>query len=304
MAKNQANSRQIAIVGQGAIGGLIGFKCHQLGYAYQHLLRTPHQNSLKVTEINGKRHELKANNVGLTQATEFKTLIIPVKAYQVMDVLTQLLPLIQSRHTLVLLHNGMGTAELVKQRFPDNPLVVATTSYGAYKPSKDSLIETGIGHTHLGWLTEAERPLQSIIESDLSALLPLSTWHNDITLALWKKLVINAVINPLSAIHNIKNGQLSEAKYQAAIFDICAEISSVMNSLHYKTTVQSLVESVRQVITATANNYSSMHQDIASKRRTEIEFINGYIIKKGQDLNVATPHNQYLFEQIRRLESA
>lgn len=304
MAENQASSSQIAIVGQGAIGGLIGFKCHQLGYPYQHLLRAAHQNNLQVTAINGEIHNIAANNVELNQAAEFTTLIVPVKAYQVLPVLEQLTPLIQPKHTLVLLHNGMGTTEQVRKRFPDNPLVIATTSYAAYKPNAHSLIETGLGHTHLGWIGGVDSELQSAMESDLLALLPPSTWHSDITLALWKKLVINAVINPLTAIDNIKNGQLSDKKYQTVIADICSEISLVMNALQYKTTPQTLIESVEQVITATANNYSSMHQDIALKRRTEIDFINGYVVTKGKTLNIATPHNHQLFEQVRQLEKA
>jgi 2-dehydropantoate 2-reductase len=110
------------------------------------------------------------------------------------------------------------------------------------------------------------------------------------------------VINPLTAIHNLKNGELTNIQYNVDISNICFEISKVMRALDYPIDSTELVKNVQQVIAATANNYSSMHQDIKFKRRTEIEFINGYVTSKATDLNIKVPHNQRLLEQIRQLE--
>jgi 2-dehydropantoate 2-reductase len=74
----------------------------------------------------------------------------------------------------------------------------------------------------------------------------------------------------------------------------------LMKTLDYSVTRAELVENVLQVITATANNYSSTHQDLKFKRQTEIEFINGYVTYKAAGLNVKVPHNQRLVEQIRQ----
>lgn len=296
------NFHQLAIVGKGAIGGLIGFKCHQLGYDYQHLIKTQQQPLFKVTDIAGVSHNFKSNSSVITKPNPFDLLILPVKAYQVMLVLKQLEPFIQPQHTIVLVHNGMGTIEQVKQMLPNNPLVAATTSYGAFKPDASTLLETGLGQTHLGWIGNVDKTLKQSIEPLLSALLPPSSWHQDISLALWKKLAINAVINPLTAIHKLKNGELADIKYNANISNICFEISMVMGALGYSIHSTELVESIQQVITATANNYSSMHQDIKLKRRTEIEFINGYVTSKAAELDIKVPHNQRLLEKIRQLE--
>jgi 2-dehydropantoate 2-reductase len=293
---------RIAIVGKGAIGGLIGFKCHQLGYDYQHLIKTQQQQPFKVTDISGLSYRLTPNTSVITKPAQFDLLILPVKAYQVLPVLVQLRPFIQSNHIIVLLHNGMGTIEQVRNTLPNNPLIAATTSYGAFKPGANTLIETGLGQTHLGWLGNVDSALKQSIESILSKLLPPSNWHQDISLALWKKLAINAVINPLSAIHNLKNGELSDVKYSASISNICGEITKVMNAIGYSVNSDELVENVQQVITATANNFSSMHQDLKFKRQTEIAFINGYVTSKAAELNIEVPHNQRLVEQIRQLE--
>jgi 2-dehydropantoate 2-reductase len=293
---------RLAIVGKGAIGGLIGFKCHQLGYTCQHLIKTQHQSLFKVTDITGVLHSYTPNISVITEPNQFDVLILPIKAYQVMSVLQQLAPFIQPKHIIVLLHNGMGTIEQVKKQLPNNFLIAATTSYGAFKPDANTLLETGLGQTHLGWIGSVDERLKRLIEPILSALLPPSKWHQDINLALWKKLAINAVINPLTAIHNLKNGDLADTKYNNQIYNICFEISMLMSALDYSIKSTDLVENVQQVITATANNYSSMHQDLKFKRHTEIEFINGYVISKATELNIEVPHNQRLLEQIRQLE--
>ncbi len=295
-------SPQFAIVGKGAIGGLIGFKCHQLGYDYQHLVKLKHQLLFKVTDIEGVLHSFVPNSTVITLPSQFDILILPVKAYQVMSVLEQLKPFIQPRHIIVLLHNGMGTIEKVKKRLPNNPLIAATTSYGALKLDADTLTETGLGQTHLGWLSNVDVELKQLIEPILSALLPPSNWHQNIALALWNKLAINAVINPLTAIHNLKNGELAKSKYNTIISNICYEIAIVMQALGYPADNLELFKNVQRVIIATANNYSSMHQDLKFKRQTEIEFINGYVTSQATELNIKVPFNQRLLKQIRQLE--
>lgn len=301
--KTQTSFPKIAIVGQGAIGGLIGFKCYQLSYVYQHLVKTQQQRQLfKVTDIAGVSHSLTPNTSVITKPEKFDLLVLPVKAYQVLPVLEQLTPFIRPNHVIVLLHNGMGTIEQVRETLPNNPLIAATTSYGAFKPDANAVIETGLGQTHLGWLGNVDTVLKQSIEPILSALLPPSTWHQDISLALWKKLTINAVINPLTAIHNLKNGELADKKYSLIISNVCNEIAQVMNALDYSVNSIDLIENVQQVITATANNYSSMHQDIQFKRPTEIDFINGYVTSKAAELNIKVPYNQELVEQIRQLQ--
>jgi 2-dehydropantoate 2-reductase len=297
---------RLAIVGKGAIGGLIGFKCHQLGYDYQHLIKSQSQLQLqslfKTTDIAGISHSFTPNTSFMTKPSQFDLLILPVKAYQVMPVLEQLESFIQPKHIIVLLHNGMGTIEQVKDMLPSNPLIAATTSYAALKPDTNTLIETGLGQTHLGWLNSVDLRLKQSIEPVLSALLPPSNWHQDIGLALWNKLAINSVINSLTAIHNVKNGELAESKYDTTISSLCCEVANVMQALGYTTNSLELIKHVRKVITATANNYSSMHQDLKFKRHTEIEFINGYVTFKAAELNIQVPHNQRLLEQIRQLE--
>lgn len=294
---------KIAIVGQGAIGSLIGFKCHQLCYDYEHLIKNKLNSVLTVADISGETHTFTPNCRLITNPSQFDILLLPVKAYQVMSALKQLRPFLSPHHIVVLLHNGMGTIEQVQKLLPQNPLIAATTSYGALKPQTNVLKETGQGATHLGWISFPKAPIQRLIEPILSTLLPPSHWHQEITLALWNKLAVNAVINPLTAIHNLKNGELTNKIYGLEIAQICDEIACVMNALGYEIESEQLFENVLQVASATANNYSSMHQDIKYKRQTEIDFISGYVVLKASELDIKVPHIKNMMSQIKQLQT-
>jgi 2-dehydropantoate 2-reductase len=203
----------------------------------------------------------------------------------------------------MLLHNGMGCIEQVKSLLPDNPIIAATTSYAAYKPDADTVIETGLGQTHGGWVSLKPAIEQKQVEDILSTLLPPCTWHQDIELALWHKLAINAVINPLSAIYQVNNGQLKAEQYQDDIAQLCAESALVMQASGLATSPSQLSERVYRVISDTAQNYSSMNRDIAFGRPSEIDYINGYLVQQAKRHNIAVPLNTRLLREIKDLES-
>jgi len=119
---------------------------------------------------------------------------------------------------------------------------------------------------------------------------------------LWKKLAVNAVINPLTAIHNIKNGQLADAQFSDTIAMILKEWRLVAQSCGIQIKLEEMSKVVYDVIHKTANNYSSMNRDIAAGKITEIEFINGFIINQAEINGIAVPENKKLVKRINQLE--
>ncbi len=297
-----ANLR-IAIVGTGAIGGLVAMHCQHAGLTYTMLLRpNAPQHSITIEGLDGQCIPLSGKQCDLYHSADWDLVILPIKAYQVTNALKSLQGRLSPHTIIVLLHNGMGSIEIAKELLPNTPCIAGTTSCGAYKPQPNLVKQTGNGETHFGWVNN--KPSHHVkIEQLLSKTIPNSTWHIDITLALWNKLSINAVINPLTAIHNIQNGQLADSSFKDIIEHINNETYMVMTALGYQVTKQALLQSVYKVIASTANNYSSMHQDIFFKRVTEIDAINGYIVKKAQQLNIAVPYHQDLVNQVASLST-
>ncbi|WP_340680915.1 2-dehydropantoate 2-reductase [Paraglaciecola sp.] len=293
---------KISIIGNGAIGNTLAFSCHQLKIDYQVFTRSGLETQLKVTDSKHKQWQLPLPVVPSSALRDSELIILPLKAYQIAEFIEQNQTQIQPWQTLVLLHNGMGTIETTLNLMPDINLIAATTSYGAFKPDADTLHIKGQGESHYGWVKKQADGQHVAIEQLLSTLLPPSTWHADIRLALWLKLAINAAINPLSALYQVNNGELSAERFQTQIIGISNEISQVMAKLGFMQEPTALLRKVNKVIEDTANNFSSMNRDVVAKRPTEIDFINGYIIKQAQQYGIPCPLNLNLYNEIKALE--
>lgn len=311
---------KIAIVGNGAIGNLLLLKSIKMHQEVGVVMRQQRNFTLNATDIAGQSHQIDINSITLASLHDYDMLILPVKAYQIVDVLRQMQLYIAPTQTIVLLHNGMGVIEDAKMLLPNNPLIAATTSHAAYKPDTHSVVETGLGNCQLGYVlnppnntlhNERENELKSALKNDalqtvscsqvLDTLLAPCSWQQNIEQALWDKLAINAAINPLTAIYKVKNGQLIEAKYQAMIKDICAETAAVMSALGFLGSEEQLYQKVLDVAQATSENYSSMYQDITHKRPSEIDYINGYICREAEKHAIDVPLNMALVSQIKAL---
>lgn len=296
----------IAIVGNGAIGNLLALRCHENQLHFKLITR----NGLGL-KIDCHRGDQSAPLVvipevaSVTQPIDATILILPLKAYHIIPAVEQLAPRLQPDTTIVLLHNGMGTQHQVAKRVPRMSVVAATTSYAAFKPDKETLIVTGQGVTQAGWITKPSPEHKSHtkqVEDLLSTLLPPCSWQQEIDHVLWKKLAINAVINPLTAIHQIRNGELAQPEFGPIISLLCDEITLVMKAEGVATSADAVLDSVKSVIASSASNFSSMYQDIANQRPTEIDFINGFIQHKAKLKGIAVPENNKLVEHIHRLQ--
>jgi len=112
------------------------------------------------------------------------------------------------------------------------------------------------------------------------------------------------VINPLTAINDVENGQLLQQKYHKIIDKLLTEIISVAKYEGMQFSLDELKAQVLSVATMTGKNCSSMRSDILKKRKTEIDYINGYITNTAKSLHITVPENEKLTLQIKALELA
>ena len=135
----------------------------------------------------------------------------------------------------------------------------------------------------------------------LHQALPDVARHNNIASANWRKLAVNCVINPLTALYGCRNGDLQ--RYPEQIETLCREVASVMAMEGYHTSCEGLMQYVMDVIHSTADNVSSMLQDIRNQRHTEIDYITGYLLRRARSHGLTLPENARLFELIKRKEN-
>ncbi len=290
----------VQVVGNGAIGSLLAAGLETIKQPYGCAPRR--SPVIKEVKTIGKGTVILSSNQGIREALQHQDLLIfPLKVYQLKDALKEWRNKIHPGTTILVIQNGMGGEDVVKKILPNHPLLLATTSHGALK-SAEHVIHTGSGQTKIGAnnLSSASWQANAVTKLLQQTLAPVM-WENNISHALWQKLAINAVINPLTALHGIPNGELAKPEHMLLIQQICEEVAGVMQAYLVPTSSEELMRNCMQVVHATAQNYSSMHQDVMFKRKTEIDAINGFIVEMAQKKGIDVPINTQLVKQIKAL---
>ncbi|NRD75106.1 2-dehydropantoate 2-reductase [Shewanella sp. VB17] len=309
------NANNIAILGAGAIGQLI---YHQLEAADAKAIfitkgvSGTHQQNLTFTNLAKKVSCSLATVIGFTQQEyhpknlqhqlqNIELVIVCVKAYQVNDAVSSVIKYLPKHCHILLLHNGMGPHLQVQKKLLTQGLSVGTTSQGALKLAPWHVQQTGTGDSHLG--PASGIPLVKNLKLLLLNAIPQSLWCDTILTYLWQKLAINAAINPLTTIDKCRNGALADPSYTLLINKIITELVNVAQADGVVLDKLVITNKVYEVITHTASNYSSMHQDVTHKRQTEIDYINGYIISRAKKHHLSCQINEQLLHQIKTIES-
>ncbi|MEM5733210.1 2-dehydropantoate 2-reductase [Shewanella algae] len=301
---------QIGILGVGAIGQLLAQQLAAAGLEPWLLPRanTPplaEQGEEQVYTLELGDQSLQTSFLCLAQDSsklkQLDLLLVTVKAYQVEAALEPLLPKLHPDCRILLLHNGLGPHQSLAAKLNGRPLSLGTTSQAALKLSSNHIRQTGRGLTQIGDLSGAPTP--EAMKTALLNAIPGSQWSDAILEALWQKLAVNAVINPLTAIHRVNNGALAAPEFEGTICAILDELLQVAKQEGIALTFDTLHARVKEVIRLTAANYSSMYQDLKHGRKTEIDYINGYLQQRAEQYGLTLPINSELLAQIKALES-
>ncbi|MFC4241532.1 ketopantoate reductase family protein [Marinobacter oulmenensis] len=233
-------------------------------------------------------------------------LLVTTKAGDTLPALTAALPQLPETTPVVLFQNGLGSQQQVADTWPERPILAATTTEGANRPEPDLTIHAGTGETHVGALTRRGGEALAEVVAQLQGSGLTVHAETDILARLWRKLVINAGINPFTALLDCPNGDLlRQPMFLQWIGPLCRETATLMAAAGQSTpSPESLRQSIEQVARATAGNTSSMRADVLAGRPTEIDYINGYLTALGQQLGIATPVNQMLTEQVKQLDGS
>lgn len=200
-------------------------------------------------------------------------LVVATKGPDTATALTPLLPRLRAASTIICLQNGMGTLDNIA--LPQGTTVLyAVTTNAAWR--EQGQVHIVAENTTLlgGELTQAPPWF-----AKLTAHWPGLSWCDDIVYEQWRKLTVNAVINPLTAIYRCKNGELLTMPKAFEQMQFIAAQCDRIASRMFPHWPNDTLERAIQVANDTAKNTSSMLADVLAGRTTEFEFINGYLIK-------------------------
>jgi 2-dehydropantoate 2-reductase len=283
------------ILGAGSLGTLWAVRLARAGIPVQLILRdqarlNAYEQIGGLTLIENTLPHFQAIPAQtLTSPQPIERLLLTCKAYDAVDAMRALAPRLSPHAEVILLQNGLGSQQQVAAQLAPLRCIFASSTEGAFRHSDFCVVFAGAGHTWLGDPHNATAPtwLAELTNAAIS-----HQWSTAILPQLWRKLAINCAINPLTVLHNCRNGEL--LKHPDAIAQLCCELTQLLHACGQATAASELHHDVLRIISATAANYSSMQQDVSRQQRTEISYLLGYACAEAHRQELQLPHLEAL----------
>lgn len=321
----------IDIVGAGAMGLLFGAKLADAGEQVRFWTRTAEQAALLRIEgieliepevgariIDGSRFEVNclSEYKEMVKGCHPDWLLITTKQRHINDELLDGIRGISGDRTkAVCFQNGIGHLEYIQQALWNQQVYAAITTEGAKRLSGRSISRAGQGETRIGIsLRLGNREANSQVlghekeaECGESFVKRLKTagfpafLSKDIDREIFRKLLINAVINPLTALWRVPNGQLLVTEERRALLRQLTEEGELIYRTNGIPFDSDMVEQIIAVCKSTATNTSSMLKDVLQGDPTEIDYINGRLVQMAKESNVYVPGLELIWKLVRNL---
>lgn len=239
------------------------------------------------------------------QAEGCELIIICVKAYDTKSAARAIKPVAgESAHVLTL-QNGMGNIEILQDAVGADKVIAGVTSMGATLLETGRVRHAGKGETLIGRIDGRTSVIMRSIREIFNRASIETRIVKDIRGFLWSKLLICAGINPLSAITRLTNGRLAEIEETRELMrQAVTEGVRLAKRKKIRLIYDDPLARVESVCESTSSNMSSMLQDVLRKKRTEIDFINGFIVRQGQELGIPVPVNAVLRDLVKTIEAS
>jgi 2-dehydropantoate 2-reductase len=290
---------QVAVVGAGAIGTLYAAR---LAREHEVILVTRRPEQAEAIRASGIRITGLEETIVRVEATaRVATLdagalvLLTTKVYDNVSAIEPLVPALSDGNVIVCLQNGLGGEALVKDATGGRcPVLRGITNFGAI------FVSPGVVNLKARGDTVVERgPASDALADAFSRCQLAGRVSPDIRREVWKKLVVNCVINPLTAITGMEVGWIADERLdrmKLRVIDECVAVARREGVVLEDDFLRLLNETY-----GPSRNLSSMLQDVASGRRTEIDFMNGAVADLGRRHGVPCPINEALAAIIRAL---
>lgn len=337
MVKRSSSDGDVLIVGAGAIGGVTGAVLHQANIDVCLVNRkSEHYETVKTDGllIEGQNERIKVpikasiKEVGKS----YKHILIVVKNNSTEQVMKEIEPVISEESLVYSMQNGFGNTDIMSKYLPKNQIVAGVVGWGANKIKPGVIrITSRTGDFIIGFEHQKSSEDPRLIEMQKWLNLWKPTTVTDNILGYrWSKLIVNSIIAPLGGLLGLSLGELmgdsrinksmtelkEEGLFISDAFQIKLEKVDKMNVRlffyrpkasdgFFKRVKNNLVSSMINRIGSKRHGKirSSLLWDLENGRKTEVDYLNGYIEKKGKELGYETPVNSFLVKAIHEIES-
>lgn len=289
----ECEKMNIGVVGGGSLGLLISSYLAEHHKVTLYVRRMEQKAAIEKNHIQLWKQStlVKQTTIEIKEMRELEEedcLFICVKQPQIKQVVTYLHHL-KGKSKIVFLQNGMG--HVAEFKTLQHPVFVGVVEHGAHRMSDYQVNHLGEGIIKLASFTNEKNLLLSLLKQIHTEEFPFDM-HHDWQLLLQEKLMINAVINPLTALFDVPNGRVvSNSDILFLAKQLSQETAEILGF-----DPNFVWENVKRVAENTEHNTSSMRADLQANRETEIEAISGYLIKRAAEHLI--PYTTFVYKAI------
>lgn len=299
---------KIAMIGPGAMGSLFGGlltlaneELWLVGYREEQVEKICREGLVFEERGEVQTIPMKATP-DVRSVGKVDLVIFFVKTYDTERAVSDSLVLEKEETLFLTLQNGLGNEEALCKKIDPQKVILGITGHGSTLLRPGHIRHAGWGKTYIGernhQITDrvnriAQMFTKAGIETEVS-----SNIHD----LIWEKLFMNVGINALTALTGFKNGQLLDYPETVRLMEaLVAEAMEVAQRKGIRIEGNP-IEKVKRVAEATRENRSSMGQDFDRRRRTEIDAINGAIVREAENLGISVPYNRMVTDLIKVIE--
>ncbi|AMA52202.1 2-dehydropantoate 2-reductase [Bacillus inaquosorum] len=290
---------KIGIIGGGSVGLLCAY---YLSLHHEVTVVTRREEQAAAIQSEGIRlykggEEFRADcSADMRINSHFDLLVVTVKQHQLQSVFPSLERI--GKTNILFLQNGMGHIHDLKDWRAGHSIYVGIAEHGAVRKSDTAVEHTGLGAIKWSAFDDAEPDRLNVLLSHNHSDFPIR-YETDWYRLLTGKLIVNACINPLTALLQVKNGELlttpAYLAFMKLVFKEACRILRLENE-------EEAWERVRSVCGQTKENRSSMLVDVIEGRQTEADAIIGYLLKEARLQGLDAVHLEFLYGSIKALE--
>ncbi len=306
----------ILVMGAGAIGSVFGGFLAKAGHAVTLIGRPRHMEGIadegvKITGIWGDHTVRNLSALtSLPRETDVDLILLTVKSYQTEAAMEEVRCTLPGNAPVLSLQNGLGNVETIASAVGPDRTLGGRVIFGAEIPKpgtvKVTVIADAVAVGPIGGSAIPFEKAEEIARTIDAAGIPCRAVH-EIERYLWGKVLYNVALNAPAAVLGINYGKLLESEATMKLMgEIISEAFAVAEAqgvkLDWDTPEEYRETLFHRLLPPTASHFPSMLQDIQKGKQTEIDALNGALVRLGEENGIATPVNKTLTRLIRYKE--
>ena len=301
---------RIAVVGAGAMGSIFGARFTQAGHETVLVdVAAPLVEKINADGVTVVRGEEEATtrvpattdpaSVGQVDAVVFF-----VKCYHTPSAAEMARPLVGPDTVVASLQNGWGNGDVLASVFPAEQVVIGVTYNSGLVQAPGRVVHPAEQPTFVGSFSDGPGDRPARLAQALSDAGLETTVASPVRPAIWKKLILNTATLPTAALTGMNAGALTACEdTRALVTDTARESVAVAQALGYDIDPQERVDAIHALLEKAGPSKASMLQDFEAGRRTEIDVINGAVVKAADGAGIDVPLNRAFVQLVKGWES-